>query len=225
MEAVVGERGIVRGVPTIVTLVRGVFTRVFLNGKKVGEVYSLPTRREDVVLGFLLSNGYVEDPEDITLVIEDDAFVQSEVPLEKRIGSEHPLEGRSIYVNGSLRLSGKDIEKGVEEMFSNRRYSLPLELTGVVNTSTNVYEDILPEASLYRAVAREWKESGNSAVITTYVITPKEVLLLANSGFPVIVSLRGVTEDAVRVAEYTGVTLGVMEDELVVFSHPHRIKE
>ena len=205
---------------------------VMVNGIKVSEVAAVPVHLKEMALGFLLSNGYIEDPEAVESISVEDSTIQVEVTpdFEFRIRSlrgKNPLEDIELLpVTTSFSISQEKIMEKVSQAMSNS--GLDFYSVSDDNGYSFTAEDVKPETALYKAVGRAHMDHFDlrkSFFVTSFVLAPEDVIRLAYLGVPIVGTTKLPTDIAITVAENLGITLfSIGVDGVAIYTHSSRIQ-
>lgn len=208
---------------------------LIVNGKKIHEFETIPQYLKELALGFLYSNGYVEDPEGIESIQVEDGEIRVEVSPDFDFKMQflkekdaQPLELIDIEPVGSpFRVSEDKILEKVG-MALNYSTDVPFFFISDINGYFFFAEDLHPENAFYKVVGRalfDHFDLRSSFVFSSYYLFPEDVVRSAYVGIPVIGSTKGTTDLATTVAQSLGITiLTVGLDGIHIFSHPSRIQ-
>lgn len=226
MEAVTPVRVIKRGIRKWSKALQVKYYDIFINGKKVEEIIAVPLNIKELAIGFVLSNGYVEDPGSIEGVNVGDGKVRiivgPEYDYRLSFLQGHPLENINIRsVSTSFTVSeDKILEKLV---FEEGDYAVISDDNGYLVKAT----DISHTNAFYKVIGRavvDGFDARNSFLILSPKVLPEDIIRAAYMGIPIVGVMGRVTDLAVTVAENLGITLfGITVDGIEIYTHPSRI--
>ncbi|AWI33680.1 formate dehydrogenase accessory sulfurtransferase FdhD [Helicobacter apodemus] len=224
----------------------------YLNEKKLLSVMSIPNEQDFHIIGFLISEGVLEDVSVIQKleVAEDGKSVRMQAEIEeeklRHLFREKTLtSGCCVGVAGNLE--GHIVEKfiqspykiGIKEIFKNLEYfSYPSELfekTGCVHKAMLVLENqILTSEDIGRhnaidkvmgKAAMQGVDPSNAVLFVSGRLSLEMVVKAVMHNIPIIVSKAAATYMGVKAAVQTGVTLiGFARDNKAnIYTHSGRI--
>ncbi len=199
------------------------------------DVLLTPSLLKEYVMGRLVSNAYVEDPDSIERINIRDDIIEVEVTPDFEFRMEYlrergvePLETINIpRVNGSFFV---DEEKLMEKLTlaGDTFFELPSYLLSDINGYIFTASDIEDENAFYKAVGRALKDRfdlKNAFLVSSSIIRPETVIRASYLGIPLLGTTKGITDLAASVGEELGITLFQLDlDGLKVFTHPSRIR-
>jgi len=223
------------------TLPTVMYYDLFVNGERIAELRAMPFALEELAIGYLMANAYIEDPQ----IIED--IVVSADRIDVHADAEFDFRYQYFKEKGIKPIDEAKIEKITSNYTVSRskiweklalaeeRAVLSRELPGVNFAFISDYngqfflgEDVYQDTALYKAIGRAVKEQFDfrrSMAVVSDVLVPEYVVYTAWLGIPIAGSLRGVPSLSVDVAQHmSGQTL-FFEDgrRIYVLSHPQRI--
>ncbi len=217
------------------------FYDLYVNGKHVAELKAMPTSLKELAIGFLLTNGYIDDFHLLERVDVSadriDVSADSEFDFRYQYWKERsvsPLDELKLtrLKNGYAIPREKIFEK-IEQGF--RRAVLYSEVGGTnfaLLTDDNGYffiaEDVYLDSALYKAVGKAALvnfDMRRSFLFLSGILLPEFVVYAAVLGIPIVGAYHGVPSLSIDIAEnVTGQTLFQWDGEkLRVFASSARI--
>lgn len=217
------------------------FYDLYVNGNHVAELKAMPTSLKELAIGFLLTNGYLNDHHIIERVdVSADRIhvvADSEFDFRYQYWKERgvsPLDDVKLarMRNGYAIPREKVFEK-IKHGF--RRAVLYSEVGGTTfalltddNGYSFVAEDVYPETAIYKAVGKAALvnfDMRRSFLFLSGCLLPEFVVYAAVLGIPIVGAYHGVPSLSIDIAEnVTGQTLFQWDGErLRVFASPARI--
>ncbi len=208
---------------------------IVVNGEKITEVSAVPVHLKELAMGFLHSNGYIEDPGTVEgITVEDGEIKVTASPdfeFRMRYLRERGVEPLELIdlspVTSPFSVTTEKIYEKLASVMNNAR-NLPYSIISDVNGYLFFSEDVHPQNSFYKVVGRavfDHFDLRSSFIVISHHILPEDVVRAAYLGIPILGSFSGTSDLAASVAESLGVTLfGITLDGLEVFTYPSRIK-
>ncbi len=226
MEAVTPVRAIKKGERKWAKALQVKYFDIFINKNKVNEILATPLNIKELAVGFVLSNGYVEDPGSIEGVNVGDGSVHvlvgPEYDYKLSFMHGHPLENIDIkpVVSPFTIPEEKILEKII---FEEGDFALISDNNGYLAKAI----DVSHTNAFYKVIGKavvDGFDARNSFLVLSPKLLPEDVVRAAYVGIPVVGVVGRVTDLAVTAAENLGVTLfGLGLDGLEIYTHPSRI--
>ncbi len=220
------------------TVLRTDFYDLIVNGKKVAELEAIPHSLRELAIGYLLTNGYIQDAHSVERVrafpgrIEVTADPEFEFRFEY-LGNS-PLEKVELkpLTNGYTLNSSKILEKferGLEQayFFKNFGYT-EFAIVSDDNGALFVGEGITGMEAFYKAIGKSYTslfDLRRAFILFSTSLLPEYVVRAALIGIPIVGSVKGISSLALELAEALNVTTFTIEgEERKVFTHPVRLR-
>ena len=223
---------------------------IFVNGEYHVTLIATPTKKKELAVGFLISEGVISDPSEIRsvgfrgndILVELDRHVDlREVAVEmmnlivtacgSRPRGREPVE--IPRVESGLRVEPERIIRLMAEL--NRRSDIHLRTGGThaamicsVDGGVHVFaEDVGRHNAVDKVIgsmALSGVDPGMSVMFITGRLSGEMVLKVARGGIPIVASMTVPLRSGIQLAEATGVTLASLgRGVLKVYSNPQRL--
>ncbi len=219
-----------------VTILRGQFFDIVVNGKKIAEVEAIPHALRELAVGYLMAHGYVQDPHSIesVRVLDDTIEVQANPEFDFRYEylKDSPLEKIELkpltsgYVVHVKKVIEK-IDRGLERANFFKEFGCTeIAILSDDNGALFVAEGLTTREAVLKAMGKAAStlfDYRRAFLVTSGILLPEQVIHAAIAGIPIIGSLRGASSLAVELAESLNLTSFVVEGEKIrCFSHVTR---
>lgn len=226
---------------------------IYLNDIKIISVMSIPCDQDAYAVGFLMSEGVIEDIKDIqNIVIANDGlsvYIQANINTEnlKNLYHEKTLtSGCCVGVTGNF--DGKIIEKFIDSSFEisiNRIWkliedfensNLLFSITGCVHQASLILEDeskiFSQDVGRHNAIDKvvgkarlNQKDISKSILLVSGRLSMEMVIKAAMHNIAIVISRAASTYLGIKTAQMLGITLvGFARDnKLNIYTHPSRI--
>ncbi len=209
---------------------------IVINGKELISLLCSPSQREELAVGFLLSEGFLHSPEQIRTLALDRSedrvrleLIGPTIDLEERIRNITLTSGcgrgvllcdtldavTAVEDTASLCLSPERILQGMSHL--HRRSSSYLATGGTHSAAVTDGEKILAFAEdigRHNAVDKVLGhcflnriETGDKAVLATGRISSEIIMKVGRSRVPILATRAAATDQVIRIAETLGITL------------------
>ena len=223
----------------------------FLNGKKLLSVMSIPKEQDYHIVGFLMSEGVVEDIKDIKdiAIKGDKVYLDAKIDesklqnlfLEKTltsgccVGVAGNLEGNVMqkFINTPFKISPKKLFYHLREF---EKSSELFNLTGcvhkamlVLENTTLISEDIGRHNAIDKVMGKAKMQglfNKNAILYVSGRLSLEMIIKAVMHDIPIVVSKAAATYLGIKAAQETGVTLigFARGDSANVYSHSGRIE-
>ncbi len=214
---------------------------------EVATLLCSPSHVEDLVVGFLFSEGFIGGPEEVVSLHHDPDAARVAVELEGPLPSARRVVTSGCGARGTLRAEGLPrrveaelvvgVSELVEAMTELHRSGRLFEATGAVHSAglarggrvLLVREDVGRHNAVDKVVGaalRSGLEPGQLVLLSSGRLSSEMVLKAARLGAPVVASRAAPTDLAVELAERLGVTLiGFLRGlKMNLYANPERIR-
>jgi FdhD protein len=207
-----------------------------LNEKAIGNIVASPSQLKELGAGFVISEGLAEYVENV--VVDGDQVKvyagQAENPKELVTGSSGGLSTRKIFnkINSNLMIDREDIFMVIAEIVSElwektggAHCSVLFSGKELIAKSSDVGRHNTVDKVIGYCILNKIDLSG--CVLGCTGRQPAGMLSKAvNAGIPIIISKAATTDEGIRLAEASGLTLvcRVKEDRFCVYTHPECIR-
>ncbi len=224
-----------------VTVPNVMYYDLYVNGERIAELRAMPFALQELAIGYLLANAYVEEPHLIETVSVKadriDVYADSEFEFRYQYFKEKgikPIESVKIErITSNYQVTRQKIYEKLA--LAEERAVLSKEIPGTnfafiadYNGYFFLAEDVYPDSAFYKALGRAVSQNFDfrrSMVVLSDVLFPEFVVFSAYMGIPLAGSLRGVPSLSVDISEtISGQTVFyTTPKDLIVLSNPQRI--
>jgi len=241
--------------PVIDDLIEEFPLRVHLNGEEVVTLMCTPTCLEELAVGFLVSEGFIEDRDQLAGIETDDSGKGLYVFLSRNESIDSTFVRRYLTTGCGKGSSFHDPEDAKRIQVPDRGLRVPasvvLELMNRVEKSSELFvktgavhcvalcnpsgiilfrEDIGRHNALDKIIGRCFMDGiplEDKMLFTTGRVSSEIAIKTAKFGIELLVSRSAPTALAVEIARDTGVTVVgfARGDRFNIYSHPYRVTE
>ncbi|HIP74090.1 MAG TPA: hypothetical protein EYH14_00340 [Euryarchaeota archaeon] len=214
---------------------------LYVNGERIAELRAMPFALQELAVGYLLANAYVEEPHLIESISvkEDSIEVRADSEFEFRYQyfkekGIKPIDAVKIEkISSNYQVSRNKIYEKVA--LAEERAVLSKEIPGTcfaLISDNNGYffiaEDVYSDSAFYKVIGRAASQNFDfrrSMLVLSDVLYPEFVVYSAHLGVPIAGTLRGVPALSIDISEtVSGQTIfHLLPSSLIVFSNPQRI--
>jgi FdhD protein len=203
--------------------------KIYINGDFVTRIVTTPSDLDDLIIGFLYTEGYVASPDDIDHVEIGDGIIRVDLRvLRQRIPEERdvamnigPCSANSlsslIYSLLSSAQQGQQLPgtsltmeqvKALASQFSRYAIYPSMHTAALVNDGWLVVHDVSRHSAILKLVGKVIKRNAlGGIVLSTGRVSSDMVTAVASIGVSTIISLRGPLYSGVETACKLGLTL------------------
>jgi FdhD protein len=203
--------------------------KIYINGDFVTRIVTTPSDLDDLIIGFLYTEGYVASPDDIEHVEVGDGIIRVDLRvLRQRIPEERDVAMNigpcSMNSSSSLRYSllnsaqqGQQLPdtslmmeqvKVLASRFSRYAIYPSMHTAALVNDGWLVVHDVSRHSAILKLVGKAIKSDAlGGIVLSTGRVSSDMVTAVASIGVLIIISLRGPLYSGVETACKLGLTL------------------
>lgn len=209
-------------------LIEEIYLRVFVNGKEIAILSTIPSDIEYLIYGFLFTSNLMNSIKEIKDLKIDNQFCYVELANEKAVdfnlsskridsgcGSHYVLRPPLFEIEDSIKIGGIDI---IELVKGFQKKSEIFRITGAVHSCglsdgkdiIAFYEDIGRHNAFDKIIGHaicKGVNLGDKLVVTSGRITSELVFKCARAKISLLVSISACSEFAVRIAESYKITL------------------
>lgn len=226
-------------------LVREEYLGIWLNDRKIAVLVMIPEKIREAVLGFLITEGYLEDPRNVRSISIGTSDVRVLAEIEEGYLEEIHQARRDSDCFSNVMILAKDISSSYSVSWSEivqavRRMqdlSRIWRKTGGTHAAMIVREGEIAafaeDVSRHTAIDKVIGESlmkgvdlSRSFLVTSGRISREVVLKCSRVGIPIVASRAAPMAQAVELADDIGMTLvGFARGRrIVIYTHPERIR-
>jgi FdhD protein len=219
------------------SIVREVPLTVSVNGKELITLLTTGDANRELAVGFLLSEGFLQNSEDLKSIRVDDEAGTAEVELTTDLDLTEKLWGKRTVTSGCGKgATFYHVLDSIQAKAVSRLSDLYRETGGVHNSGLADTEKILifrDDIGRHNAVDKirgacflEEIPLADKIIITTGRMSSEIVVKVAKMGVPVLVSRSAPTSLALDLAERVGLTLigYVRGEKMTVYTGKERVK-
>lgn len=227
--------------------------KIYLNNQPMAISQGTPKNLAELAVGFLLSEGLINDRDKLKNIIADSQLASVNVLSEESVDANHPVMKRvtsagcaqTALLNG---MTPSVIERNNNITFkADHLLAMMKELceasprrntgecvhgcgVGKDGTLLCVREDIGRHNAMDKLIGQAWLDRldmSELALFTTGRISHEMALKACQAGVSMIVSHKSVTDAAIEIADSLGITLvgKCRDDSMQVMSHHERIAD
>lgn len=202
---------------------------IFLNGKRVKRLSCSPDKLKELSLGFLYSQGKLDDPEDLKSLKWD----ERKGTIKVKTLTPAPKKPRLLRVRSNLRIKKESIFSLALEAEKRSRL---FQTTGGVHSACLTdgkkiilfTEDIGRQNTLDKIIGESLLKNvslQNKIMLSSGRITSETIAKMVRAKIPIIVSPGAPTDLAVNLARRLGITVVgfARRERMNIYSHPERI--
>jgi len=202
---------------------------ISLNGKRVKRLCCSPDKLKELTLGFLYSQGKLEDPKDLKSLKWD----EKKGIIKVKTHTPAPKEPRLLRVRSNLRIKKASISSLALKM---EKRSKLFQTTGGVHSACLAdrkkiilfTEDIGRQNALDKIIGESLLKDislRNKVMLTSGRITAETITKVVRAKIPVIVSPGAPTDSAINLARRLGITVVgfARRGRMNIYSHKERI--
>lgn len=190
---------------------------IYVNEKLAATLVATPIELEELALGYLYAEGYVESLEDVAEISVEDNAVRARIAGSPRIASTVLDECGGVGISNKRKLVEVQItEEQLRSLASefgkltmpSIEPSLAMHTSALLNGEWTVAHDVSRHSSVLKLVGKALKKGLRGGVVfTTGRASSDMVIRAASMGASIVVSLRGPLYSGIEAACKLGVTL------------------